>query len=67
MLKVHAAVEMQLAAYTCSTSPTYLKLRKLDILLCAVHSTPPRLLSARSVPCRQAYRPVGIDCKGTMP
>ena len=32
---------------------------------CAVHSTPSRLLSARSVPCRQAYRPVGIDCKGT--
>ena len=30
---------------------------------CAVHSTPSRLLSARSVPCGQAYRPVGIDCK----
>jgi len=33
----------------------------------AVHSTPPRLLSARSVPCGRAYRPVGIDCKGIMP
>ena len=33
----------------------------------AVHSTPLRLLSARSVPCGRAYRPVGIDCKGTMP
>ena len=35
---------------------------------CAVHSTPSRLLSARLVPSGQAYsRPVGIDCKGTMP
>jgi len=34
---------------------------------CAVHSTSSRLLSARSVPCGRAYRPVGIDCKGTMP
>ena len=32
---------------------------------CAVHSTPSKLLSARSVPCGRAYRPVGIDCKGT--
>ena len=33
----------------------------------AVHSTPSRFLSARSVPCGRAYRSVGIDCKGTMP
>jgi len=33
----------------------------------AVHSTPPRLLPARLVPCGWAYRPVGIDCKGIMP
>ena len=25
-------------------------------------STPSKLLSARSVPCGRAYRPVGIDC-----
>jgi len=31
---------------------------------CAVHSTPSRLLSARSVPCGWAYRPVRIDCQG---
>jgi len=33
----------------------------------AVHSTPARLLSARFGPCGRACRPVGIDCKGTMP
>jgi len=30
----------------------------------AVHSTPSRLLSARSVPCGWAYKPMGIDSKG---
>jgi len=34
---------------------------------CAVHSTPSRLLWARSVPCGWAYRPVRIDCQDTMP
>jgi len=34
---------------------------------CVVHSTPPRLLSARSVPFGRACKPVGIDCKGPMP
>jgi len=34
---------------------------------CAVHSILSRLLSARSVPCGWAYRPVWIDCKDTIP
>ena len=34
MLKVHAAAEVQLAAYTCSipSPPSYLKLRKLTLI-----------------------------------
>ena len=33
---------------------------------CAVHSTPPRLLSARLVPCGWAYRPtVKVQCLST--
>jgi len=36
MLKVHAAVEVQLAActYSITTSPSYLKLRKLTLMSC---------------------------------
>jgi len=33
---------------------------------CAVDSTLPRLLSARLVHCGLAYRPVRINCKGSL-